>query len=118
MIHSDFAIENHLERLQTQFIKKSTPNKVGGYMLESYEIIRQLQKENASLKAENSTLKDWRTGKVPVTESLADRNCPTCGADIPWDALNDSISDAPRFCQHCGQAFDWTKEPKFKEDEF
>lgn len=55
------------------------------------------------------------TAAVPYKESLADRNCPVCGAGIHWDALNDSIKDAPLFCSACGQRFDWTTEPKFFE---
>lgn len=55
------------------------------------------------------------TPKAPERESLADRNCPVCGAGIHWDALNDPIKDAPAFCCHCGQRFDWSKEPKFND---
>lgn len=55
------------------------------------------------------------TPKAPEKESLADRICPVCGAGIHWDALNDPIKDAPAFCCHCGQRFDWSKEPKFNE---
>ena len=46
----------------------------------------------------------------PIHDSLADRACPSCDAYIPFDALNDRISDAPNFCKHCGQALDWGKE--------
>lgn len=115
MVHSEFAITLHLEKLTEMISKKSLSNKVAGYMLNSLEIIRQLQKENASLKAGIEDLKAVRYGKPPVAESLADRNCPVCGSGIPWDALNDSIEDAPRFCQHCGQAFDWSQEAKYTE---
>lgn len=118
MLYSEFSIQLHMERLLTQISKKSTSNKQGGIMLESYEIIRQLQRENAAIKAKLEPLADRNTPKVPEIESLADRNCPVCGAGIPWDALNDSINDAPPFCQNCGQAFDWSKEPKFHEEEY
>lgn len=43
----------------------------------------------------------------PIRESLADRSCPVCDAYIPFDALNDNIEDAPKFCKNCGQALDW-----------
>lgn len=43
----------------------------------------------------------------PIRDSLADRACPSCDAYIPFDALNDRIEDAPKFCKHCGQALDW-----------
>lgn len=45
--------------------------------------------------------------KKPIRDSLADRACPVCDAYIPFDALNDRLSDAPKFCKHCGQALDW-----------
>lgn len=45
--------------------------------------------------------------RKPVKESLADRACPACDAYISFDALNDNIEDAPKFCKNCGQAFDW-----------
>ena len=48
-----------------------------------------------------------RTPKKPIRDSLADRSCPICCAYIPYDALNDDISDAPNFCKNCGQALDW-----------
>ena len=48
-----------------------------------------------------------RTPKKPIRESLADRACPNCDAYIPFDALNDDIADAPKFCKDCGQSLDW-----------
>ena len=45
--------------------------------------------------------------KKPIRDSLADRACPSCDAYIPFDALNDDIADAPKFCKECGQALDW-----------
>ena len=45
--------------------------------------------------------------KKPIRDSLADRACPACYAYIPFDALNDDIADAPKFCKECGQALDW-----------
>lgn len=44
----------------------------------------------------------------PQKDSLADWDCPYCGAYLPFDALNDSIEYAPKFCKHCGQAIDWS----------
>lgn len=44
----------------------------------------------------------------PIRDSLADRACPVCDAYIPFDALNDRIEDAPKFCKECGQALDWS----------
>lgn len=44
----------------------------------------------------------------PIHDSLADRACPVCDAYIPFDALNDRIEDAPKFCKECGQALDWS----------
>lgn len=46
----------------------------------------------------------------PFRESLADRNCPVCGAYIPYDALNDGIEEAPLFCDNCGQALEWEED--------
>lgn len=46
----------------------------------------------------------------PVIESLADRNCPVCGAGINWDGLNQTLEEAPRYCSHCGQKFAWGDE--------
>lgn len=46
----------------------------------------------------------------PIRDSLADRACPVCDAYIPFDALNDDIAYAPKFCKHCGQALDWGKD--------
>lgn len=48
--------------------------------------------------------------RVPEKESLADRNCPACGAGINWDGLNDPMEYAPDFCTACGQRFDWDEE--------
>lgn len=50
-----------------------------------------------------------QTRRVPIKESLADRSCPTCDAYLPFDALNDSLTDAPSFCSKCGQALDWSE---------
>lgn len=52
---------------------------------------------------------------VPYAESLADRNCPVCGAGIHWDALNDPMKEAPKFCSNCGQRFDWRTEKRYSE---
>lgn len=56
------------------------------------------------------------TAKPPVKDKLSDRSCPTCGAYINWDALNDPISYVPEFCKCCGQRFDWRTEKKYKEE--
>ena len=53
------------------------------------------------------TALERQTPKKPIKESLADRYCPNCDGYIAFDALNDSILDAPVFCKHCGQALDW-----------
>ena len=45
--------------------------------------------------------------KKPMHEGLAERLCPVCRAHIPFDALNDDASEAPSYCDCCGQAFDW-----------
>ena len=49
-----------------------------------------------------------RIPQKPIHDSLADRSCPVCDAYIPFDALNDRIADAPKFCKECGQALDWS----------
>lgn len=46
----------------------------------------------------------------PHKESLADRLCGACGAYIPWDALNDPVSRAPKYCLECGREIDWSEE--------
>lgn len=47
MIYSKFAIEQLKERLLILSMKDSTPKKYAGDLLEAYEVIKQLQKENA-----------------------------------------------------------------------
>ena len=54
--------------------------------------------------------------KKPRNEGLADRLCPVCNAYIPYDALNDDVSEAPNYCDCCGQAFDWRKSVEDGED--
>ena len=49
------------------------------------------------------------TPTKPQKDSLADWDCPYCGAYLPYDALNDPIEDAPKFCKNCGQAIDWSE---------
>ena len=53
-------------------------------------------------------LLDRNTPTKPVKDSLADWDCPYCGAYLPFDALNDRIQHAPKFCKNCGQAIDWS----------
>lgn len=119
MKHTEFSIQMHIDRLSEVMQKKSCPLKYGGIMLESMEIIQQLRKERDAAKAqlpENmKTLISRDTAAVPEKESLADRNCPACGAGISWDALNDPMREAPAFCNRCGQRFDWSKESKYEE---
>lgn len=52
----------------------------------------------------------------PVKDSLADRGCPHCNAYINWDALNEPVKDAPKFCKNCGQEFDWSGEKGYEEN--
>lgn len=47
MKYSEFAIQQLKERLLELSMKDSTPKKYAGPMFEAYEVIRQLQKENA-----------------------------------------------------------------------
>ena len=44
----------------------------------------------------------------PFDESKQDKLCPKCGAGIIFDALNDPIEEAPKYCRNCGQKFDWS----------
>lgn len=46
-------------------------------------------------------------GLPPERESMADFNCPVCCAGIPFDALNEDVRNAPRYCSNCGCAFAW-----------
>lgn len=46
-------------------------------------------------------------GLPPVRESLADFNCPVCDSGISFDALNEDVRNAPRYCPNCGCAFAW-----------
>ena len=48
--------------------------------------------------------------KKPIKESLADYLCPICLNYLSFDALNDDITTAPKFCEDCGQAIDWNEE--------
>ena len=54
-------------------------------------------------------LVDRATEVKPFKESLADYMCPMCGAGLNFDALNDPIERAPKFCCNCGQKFDLSK---------
>lgn len=47
--------------------------------------------------------------KRPLHSILNDnvRSCPTCGVYISFDALNQSIKEAPEYCSACGQKFLW-----------
>ena len=51
-----------------------------------------------------------QTLKKPLKESLADYNCPTCGAHINFDGLNGKIEHAPKYCSECGQRLDWRED--------
>lgn len=145
MQHTEFAIDMLLERLQTRALQDRTPKKYAGPMFEAWETIQQYRSEISALKAENETLKAQVSASsadsspmnepiqessiapeveawirlmnpaVPIKDSLADRSCPNCDAYISWDALNDPIRDAPHHCKNCGQAFDWSKEPKYND---
>ena len=53
----------------------------------------------------------------PFKESLADYMCPMCGAGLSFDALNDPIEYAPKFCSNCGQKLDWSKEEENCDEE-
>lgn len=72
--------------------------------------VMRVEAENKKLKAElaQATLK--QTPRKPRKESLADRDCPSCGAYINFDALNDRVEDAPPYCAWCGQALDWRED--------
>lgn len=50
-----------------------------------------------------------QTLKKPFKESLADYGCASCGAYINFDALNEEIEDAPKYCSECGQKLDWSE---------
>lgn len=69
-----------------------------------------LARRLAMAQQERDTLVRRDTGKVPHHESLADCNCPVCGCGISWDGLNDPLNYAPKFCDECGQRFDWSEE--------
>lgn len=45
----------------------------------------------------------------PLNESKQDKLCPSCGAYISFDALNDQIEYAPTYCSNCGQKLDWSE---------
>ena len=69
------------------------------YYRETEEEIRVLQ-----------SLVEKETPKKPFDESLADKLCPTCRAYINFDALNDSMENAPNYCPNCGQHINWEEE--------
>lgn len=50
------------------------------------------------------------TAVKPYAESRADRLCGACYSYIDWDALNDRIEDAPKYCKLCGKPIDWSDE--------
>jgi DNA repair exonuclease SbcCD ATPase subunit len=72
------------------------------------------QKNELNDKIELSKIKiealEKQIAKEPIKESLADRGCPVCGAYISYDALNEDIKEAPKFCTECGCKFDWSDE--------
>lgn len=43
----------------------------------------------------------------PFAENKQNYICPKCMAGINFDALNDNIENAPKFCTQCGQKFDF-----------
>lgn len=43
----------------------------------------------------------------PFAENKQNYICPKCMAGINFDALNDNIENAPKFCTQCGQRFDF-----------
>lgn len=50
------------------------------------------------------------TSVKPYAESGADRLCGHCYSYIDWDALNDRVEDAPKYCKSCGKPIDWSDE--------
>lgn len=50
------------------------------------------------------------TPKKPIDESLVYKLCPTCEAYLNFDALNDPVKYAPKYCSNCGQRIDWGKD--------
>lgn len=57
-----------------------------------------------------------QTLKKPQKESLANYNCPTCGAHINFDALNGKPEHAPKYCSECGQRLDWREKGANKHE--
>lgn len=80
--------ERELLRLCDYSGEKKHPEKIGAYRAALDCIYKQIPEK-------------------PHWESLADFNCAECGAYINYDALNERIEHAPRYCSHCGQRIDW-----------
>ena len=94
-----------LTSLEKEYAKKEDPRS------DAYAMrLKEVREAMAKLEKENAELKTYRIGKTPIKDKLAERSCPRCFAYIPFDALNDPISYAPKFCNQCGQAFDWQEE--------
>lgn len=55
-------------------------------------------------------LVDKATPMKPFKESLQDYLCPICESYLSYDGLNDPIEEAPKYCSHCGQKIDWSKD--------
>lgn len=51
---------------------------------------------------------DKETPVKPFSESKQDKLCPKCGAYLGFDALNDPLEEAPKYCSNCGQKIDWS----------
>ena len=61
-------------------------------------------------------LVDKATPKKPIDESFADKLCPICGAYINFDALNDRVERAPKYCSECGQRLNMSEEENCDEE--
>lgn len=57
-------------------------------------------------------LVDKEKGIKPFKESLADRLCGKCGCYINYDALNESVENAPKYCVECGTKILWEEVKK------
>lgn len=101
MRYNNFAIEQNKNWLSETAMKKSTPKRLAGHLLEAAEQIAQLQ---ADLKAQVADVQKVRHGKMNMYKPRrmnrnATYNCSVCGK-LCSSYYND-VGEW-KFCPHCG----------------
>ena len=107
MVYSDFAIENLKERLLSKSMNDRCPKKYAADLYESYEVIRQLQKQIRELqeKAEESEKKENPLSHVKMIEVVHQIGSYEMDevALLNWDHVSE---DRARYCIESGEYCD------------